>query len=80
MTQTARAVFSLFWKIALNGRNSIEGNTEQVFFHVPVYILYRNANNSGVVVFFPVPVCAITASGLPGGTFVSMNRFSTLCG
>jgi hypothetical protein len=30
--------------------------------------------------FFPVPVCAITASGVPGGTFVSMNRFSTLCG
>jgi hypothetical protein len=28
---------------------------------------------------FPVPVCAITASGVPGGTFVSMNRFSTLC-
>jgi hypothetical protein len=30
--------------------------------------------------FFPVPVCAITASGVPGGTFVSMNRFITLCG
>jgi hypothetical protein len=30
--------------------------------------------------FFPVPVCAITASGVPGGTFVSMNRFSALCG
>jgi hypothetical protein len=30
--------------------------------------------------FFPVPVCAITASGVPGGTLVSMNRFSTLCG
>jgi hypothetical protein len=30
--------------------------------------------------FFPVPGCAITASGVPGGTFVSMNRFSTLCG
>jgi hypothetical protein len=30
--------------------------------------------------FFPVPVCAITASVVPGGTFVSMNRFSTLCG
>jgi hypothetical protein len=29
--------------------------------------------------FFPVPVCAITASGVPGGTLVSMNRFSTLC-
>jgi hypothetical protein len=30
--------------------------------------------------FFPVPVCANTPSGVPGGTFVSMNRFSTLCG
>jgi hypothetical protein len=30
--------------------------------------------------FFFFPVCAITASGVPGGTFVSMNRFSTLCG
>jgi hypothetical protein len=30
--------------------------------------------------FFPVPVCAITASGVPGGTLVSMNGFSTLCG
>jgi hypothetical protein len=30
--------------------------------------------------FFSVPVCAITASGVPGGTLVSMNRFSTLCG
>jgi hypothetical protein len=30
---------------------------------------------------FPfVPLCAITASGVPRGTFVSMNRFSTLCG
>jgi hypothetical protein len=29
---------------------------------------------------FSIPVCAITASGVPGGTFVSMNRFSTLCG
>jgi tellurite resistance protein TehA-like permease len=28
----------------------------------------------------PVPVCAITASGVPGGAFVSMKRFSTLCG
>jgi hypothetical protein len=28
----------------------------------------------------PVPVCAITASEVPGGTLVSMNRFSTLCG
>jgi hypothetical protein len=30
--------------------------------------------------FFSVPVCAIAASGVPGGTFVSMNSFSTLCG
>jgi hypothetical protein len=30
--------------------------------------------------FFPVPVCAITAPGVPGGTLVSMNRFSALCG
>jgi hypothetical protein len=30
--------------------------------------------------FFSVPVCAITASGVPGGTLVSMNRSSTLCG
>jgi hypothetical protein len=29
---------------------------------------------------FPVPVCAITASGVPRGTIVSINRFSTLCG
>jgi hypothetical protein len=29
--------------------------------------------------FFPIPVCAITASGVPGGTFVSKNSFSTLC-
>jgi hypothetical protein len=34
----------------------------------------------GEVYFFPVPVCAITASGVPGGTLVSVNRFSTLCG
>jgi hypothetical protein len=25
--------------------------------------------------FFPVPVCAITAPGVPGGTLVSMNHF-----
>jgi hypothetical protein len=28
---------------------------------------------------FPFPF-VITASGVPAGTFVSMNRFSTLCG
>jgi hypothetical protein len=32
------------------------------------------------IFFFSVPVCAITASGVPGGTVLSMNRFSTLCG
>jgi hypothetical protein len=31
-------------------------------------------------IFFSVPVCAITASGVPGDNLVSMNRFSTLCG
>jgi hypothetical protein len=30
--------------------------------------------------FFSAPVCAITVSGMPGGTLVSMNRFITLCG
>jgi hypothetical protein len=30
--------------------------------------------------FFSVSVCAITAPGVPGGTLVYMNRFSTLCG
>jgi hypothetical protein len=30
--------------------------------------------------FFPLPVCAITASGVCGGTLLSMNRFSALCG
>jgi hypothetical protein len=32
------------------------------------------------IFFFPVPICAIRASGVPGGTLVSMNRFSALCG
>jgi hypothetical protein len=36
--------------------------------------------NPKIVFSFPVPVCDITASGVPGGTFVSMNHFSTLCG
>jgi hypothetical protein len=27
-----------------------------------------------------VPVFAITLSGVPGGTLVSVNRFSALCG
>jgi hypothetical protein len=30
--------------------------------------------------FFSVPVCAITALGMPDGTFVSINHFSTLYG
>jgi hypothetical protein len=29
--------------------------------------------------FVPVPVCAFTASGVPSGTLVSVNSFSTLC-
>jgi hypothetical protein len=29
--------------------------------------------------FFPFSVCAITASGVPGGTLVSMDRFSVPC-
>jgi hypothetical protein len=36
-------------------------------------------NGGELFFFFPVPVCAITASGVPGGTLVSMNHFSTLC-
>jgi hypothetical protein len=36
--------------------------------------------NLKMLFFFPVPVCTIRASGVPGGTLVSMNRFSTLCG
>jgi hypothetical protein len=40
---------------------------------------YSHVTEVGIFFFFPVPVCAITASGVPGGTFVSMNRFSTLC-
>jgi hypothetical protein len=38
------------------------------------------AGNVKLLSFIPVLVCAITAPGLPGGIFVSMNRFSTLCG
>jgi hypothetical protein len=30
--------------------------------------------------FFAASICAITASGVPDGTLVSMNRFNTLCG
>jgi hypothetical protein len=30
--------------------------------------------------FFSVPVCAIITSGVPGDSFVSMNRFSALFG
>jgi hypothetical protein len=32
------------------------------------------------IFFFPVPVCAITASGVPDGTFVSMNRLVPCAG
>jgi hypothetical protein len=42
----------------------------------PYHSIGTNAHDH----FFPVLVCAITASGVPGGTFVSMNRFSILCG
>jgi hypothetical protein len=47
-----------------------------VFITMYAYVYYFDFP----VVFFPVPVCAITASGVPGGTLVSMSRFSTLCG
>jgi hypothetical protein len=30
--------------------------------------------------FFPVPVCAITVTGVPGGTFVSMNLLVSCAG
>jgi hypothetical protein len=43
-------------------------------------INYQRSNIPSYFFFFPVPVCAITASGVPGGTLVSMYRFSTLCG
>jgi hypothetical protein len=42
--------------------------------------LYSSVTKRMEYFFFPVPVCVITASGVPGGTFVSMNRFRTLCG
>jgi hypothetical protein len=40
-------------------------------------LVYTHTN---LFFFFSVPVCAITASGVPGGTLVSMNRFSILHG
>jgi hypothetical protein len=47
-------------------------------------VWYQRVNNdlgaSRFFFYFPVPVCAIRASGVPGCTLVSMNRFSTLCG
>jgi hypothetical protein len=45
-------------------------------------LFYEFILNNIFLSFFPVPVpvCAITASGVPGGTLVSMNRFSILCG
>jgi hypothetical protein len=50
-----------------------------------LYFLNKERNRPvkkkiNLLFFFPVPVCAITASGVPGGTPVSMNSFSTLCG
>jgi hypothetical protein len=42
--------------------------------------IYFERNMDAIFSFFPVPVCAITASGVSGSTFVSMNRFSILCG
>jgi hypothetical protein len=46
------------------------------------YCKKREAVASSLLYFFifSVSVCAIAASGVPGGTFVSMNRFSSLCG
>jgi hypothetical protein len=35
---------------------------------------------SDIMLYWVKYVCAITASGVPGGNFVSMNLFSTLCG
>jgi hypothetical protein len=61
-----------------------EGSTE--YLHI-LHVLYKGDAGHCFTYFsfvffffFAVPVCAITASGVPGGTFVSMNRFSTLCG
>jgi hypothetical protein len=59
-----------------------------VFLSHLIYFSYYYAHDSSLgfifisffLSFFPVPVCAITASGVPGCTFVSMNRFSNLCG
>jgi hypothetical protein len=51
--------------------------------HLTRYLRIRcriSNHSAAIFFFFPVPVCAITASGVPGGTLVSMNRFSTLCG
>jgi hypothetical protein len=35
---------------------------------------------SCISLFFSITICAITVSGVPGGTLVSMNPFSILCG
>jgi hypothetical protein len=40
-------------------------------------LLVRDWKRNNLLSSFPVPVCGITASGVPGGT---LNRFSTLCG
>jgi hypothetical protein len=50
------------------------------FLDCELFIITLNTYFLFLFFFFSVPVCAITASGVPGGTFVSMNRFSTLCG
>jgi hypothetical protein len=44
------------------------------------YAALKHQSSPSYFFFCSVPVCAITASGVPGGTLVSMNRFSTLCG
>jgi hypothetical protein len=48
--------------------------------HLPITSTGQNPKEQFYFFFFSVSVCAITASGVPGGTFVSMNRFSALCG
>jgi hypothetical protein len=49
-----------------------------LIFERKLQVMHPGAHHPENFFFFPVPVCAITASGVPGGTFVSMNRFSTL--
>jgi hypothetical protein len=52
-------------------------NPEDSSEHLPGLLIYKERNwvkHNQVFFFFSIPVCAITASGVPGGTFVSMNR------